>query len=67
MKVNEIEVKEPVTIRKQKISVSYTLKAFGQNVNRLSQAKMLTTEEQEELNNLKKRLIERWIGQEMNL
>lgn len=55
------------TERKQKISVSYTVKAFAQNIERLNEAKMITPEEMEILTNVKKEIIHRWISLEMRI
>lgn len=53
--------------RKQKISVSYTLTAFANNVKRMEEAKLITQEELQIIKQIYNKAIEHWIGTEMKL
>lgn len=55
------------TERKQKVSVSYTLKAFGMNVKKLEDAGWLTKEEAEGIKKIHKKIVEKWMKSEMGL
>lgn len=69
-KTKELEVvKETIVTgkKKQKISVSYTVKAVGQHIKKLHEAKMTTEEENKTLLEIHKKLIERWISMEMGI
>ena len=55
---------EKVTGKKeQKISVSYTVKSFANNINKMVEAKMVTEEEQKQLKELHKSITQRWLNQ----
>lgn len=53
--------------KKQKISVSYTLKAFANNIKKMHEAKLLTKEEEKNLSELHKIVVHRWIGLEFDV
>lgn len=53
--------------KKQKISISYTIKALGGNIKKLEETKMTTKEENEQLRTLYKNIVERWIGKSMEI
>ncbi len=67
--VKELEVvsKEVVVEKKQKISVSYTLKSFANNANKLKEAKMITEEEYTKLALLHENMVKTWIGISMSM
>lgn len=69
-KTKAIEVKNEEIVKskkEQKVSISYTLKSFGENIKKFEEAKLATKEEVEEVKKLHKTLVERWIGLEFNL
>lgn len=51
--------------KKRKISVSYTLKAFQQNIIKCKEAKMITELEFQQLMELHSTIVQRWISIEM--
>lgn len=68
--INKIEVKETTEVKetkKQKISTSYTIKAFANNINKMQEAKLITKEEQQQLLELHNTIVHRWIGLEFKL
>lgn len=46
--------------KKQKVSESYTITAFSNNVEKLSTLNLLSVEDYEELNEIKKRIVEKY-------
>lgn len=64
-KVNNSEEKEVTEGRKQKISVTYTLRAFGENLKRMYEAELLTKEEATRGAELVKIARERFMGEEL--
>lgn len=53
--------------KKQKISVSYTLKAFGGNISKLKEAKMITDEDAKTLEKIHDKAVKTWIGMEFKM
>lgn len=53
--------------KEQKISVSYTLKAFSNNIKKMHEAKLLTKEEEQELLKIHTTAVHRWIGLEFEV
>lgn len=57
--------KEPdPTKKEQKISISYTLKSLGANIDKIDEAKILKNEEIRILRELHERAVKYWIGLE---
>lgn len=56
-----------VTKKTQKISISYTLKAFANNIKKMHDAKLLTKEEETELLKIHNTAVKRWIGLEFEI
>ena len=46
--------------KKQKVSESYTITAFSNNVEKLSTLNLLSVEDYEELKEIKKRIVEKY-------
>lgn len=47
--------------KKQKVSVSYTLKSLGNNITKLLNAKMISKEEAKIMNEIKKKAVTKYI------
>ncbi len=65
--LKRIEVKDEEEVKpkkKQKISVSYTLKSFGNNVKKLKEAKLITEIEEVMLKEMHVKLVKTWVGLE---
>ena len=58
--VVEVEIKDE-TIRVPKISPSYTIRAFGENIKKLKQLKLVEGEDLEKLKELHEKVIMNWI------
>jgi len=58
------EAKAPKT---QKVSISYTLKSFSNNITKLTENKIITKEEGETLTKIKDKAVKTWIGLEFNM
>lgn len=67
-KLEEIEVKEEIMGKKEKkVSITYTLRAFKNNADKLRLAKMITEEEEKTLKDIHAKMLNRWIGIEMGI
>lgn len=53
------------TKKEQKISESYTIKAFAKHITNMKKAKMITEEEYKKLKDLHITIMNRWIGGNM--
>lgn len=53
--------------KKQKVSVSYTLKAFGNNINKLIDEKIVTKEDGQKLKEVHEKAVKYWIGLQFKL
>lgn len=71
--INEIvvvgaeEVKPTTEKKKQKVSISYTLKSFKENIRKLVTEKIITVEDGEALKQIHRKAVEHWIGLEMDI
>lgn len=61
------EVNETGTERKQKVSVTYTLRAFGENVKKMYELELLTREEAEQGLKLVASARNKYLGGEITL
>lgn len=52
------------TKKKQKVSVSYTLKAFGKNIEKLKEMGLIDAKQDVELKKIKENVIENYIKKE---
>lgn len=66
-KIKNIEVKEVKEVKKQKVSISYTLKALTNNIQKLEQEKIITKEDAETIKKIHEKAIKYWIGIEFNM
>lgn len=67
--LNNIKVNKPQIMkeRRKKISATYTLQRFKGTIETLTEAKMITHEELEQLKTIHIKMMERWISQEMGI
>lgn len=66
--INEMDViaEEIMSKKKEKkVSTSYTLKSYKNNIDKLEHGKMITHEEAEQLKDLYKKMVNRWVSLEM--
>ena len=68
--VNNVEVQNAETVqpekKQQKVSISYTLKSFKENIKKLSEAKIVDEKDSETLKSIYIKAKEHWIGQEFD-
>lgn len=65
--MNTITATEEVKKKKQKVSISYTLKATRANIQKLIDEKIITKEDGETMKTIHKKAFEHWIGLEFNM
>lgn len=53
--------------KKQKVSTSYTIKSYANNIKKLEETKMITREEGDTLRHIYKKMVDRWVSIEMTL
>ncbi len=58
------ETQTPTPKKKQKTSVSYTLKSFGNNTKKLKEAGYLDDGEEKTLNELKEKMLKKYLENE---
>lgn len=64
-KINEMTVKtEP---KERKVSTTYTIQRFKATIETLEKTKLVNTEELQQLKELQKKIVTRWIGETMSL
>ncbi len=65
-KVEEVEVvgAEEVVVKKQKVSVTYTLKAFRKNIEKLNEMGLIDKEEVKMLDKIREKIIRKWTENE---
>lgn len=50
--------------KKQVISASYTIRAFGENIKRLTELGLIDETERKEVDNMQNKIISKWIAKE---
>lgn len=58
------KAEETTDKKKQAFSVSYNVRAFGQNISKYRENGLINDEEHEQLKAIHKKMVERWIGLE---
>ncbi len=58
---------EPKEKKKQKVSISYTLKSFGENIKKLEENKIINIEDAKVLKEIHKKAIQYWIGTQFEI
>lgn len=61
------DVTKPKEKKEQKVSISYTLKSFSENIRKLRDNKIVTKEEADKLEEIQKKAVQTWIGLEFGL
>lgn len=64
-KTNKTE--EEKNTKKQKTSISYTLRNFGKNIKKLHKAEAITAEEADTMNKIHEEAITRWIKNDLGI
>lgn len=64
--ITKIDVKNAKEVKKQKVSISYTLKSFSNNITKLEDEKIITKEEGTVLKEIRDKAVKHWIGLEFN-
>lgn len=64
-KIMETQTKN-VPKKERNVSASYTLKSFNAVIKKMEKAKMITPAETVTLKDINKKVMERWIGMELN-
>lgn len=79
METKNFNVKEPIHVtaekmneiakpkKEQKVSVSYTLKAMKNNIDKLIENKIITAEDGKTMTAIHKKAVQHWIGLEMGI
>lgn len=65
--INKMEVKTETTKPERKVSTTYTIQRFKATIETLEKTKLVNTEELQQLKELQKKIVTRWIGETMSL
>lgn len=65
--IQVVETEAGVTIKKQKVSASYTIRAFGENIKKFRELGLIEAEQERVLTTIHKKVAETYMKKELGL